>query len=42
MTPIAGMKDVRVRFNPLHDVRCLTAADQTAARHDPTRRYRRE
>jgi len=30
MTPIAGMKVMRVRFNPLHDVRCLTAADQTA------------
>ena len=29
MTPIAGTKDVRVRFNPLHDVRCLMAADRT-------------
>ena len=28
MTPIVEMKDVRVRFNPLHDARCLTAVDQ--------------
>jgi hypothetical protein len=24
------MKDVRLRVNPLHDVRCLTAIDQAA------------